>query len=124
MQRREQERDIGGSVRHAGGGEGDEEGSASGGGWRERVGSAERTLLAAVVQTVILGPVGGNADAGDDDVGGAAGESQGSFAVFGVEDVAFRDGEVGVDGGLRGAFFEKEGGEFGGSADDCCVVRG
>ena len=59
MQRRGQERDIAGSVRHAGGGEGDEDGFASGGGWRERVGSAERPLLAAVVQTVISGPVGG-----------------------------------------------------------------
>lgn len=95
IQRREQERDIARSVRHAGGGEGDEEGFLPGCG-RGQGREGGEDVVGGGGADGDFGPCGGDADAGDDDVGGAAVEGQGCPAVLGVQDVALGDGEVGV----------------------------
>ena len=117
IQRREQQRHIARSVGHARGGEGHEEGFLPGSRGREgRQGGEDVGGRGGA--DCDFGARGGDADAGDDDVGGAAVAGQGFLAVFGAEDVAFGDGEVGVEGGLGDAFFEEEGAEFGWGADD------
>ena len=74
IQGREKKRDIAGSVRHAGGGEGYEEGFLSGGGWREGRERGEDVVGCGGADSD-LGSRWGNANAGDDDVGRAAVES-------------------------------------------------
>ncbi len=118
IQRREQQRDVAGPVRDASRGEGDEEGFEAGGGGGEGREGREHVVGGGGADCD-FGAGGADADAGDDDVGGAVVEGEGGFAVGGVADVALRDGEVGFESGGGDAFFEEEGGEFGGGADDC-----
>lgn len=117
VERREEEGHVARAVGDTRGGEGDEEGFPPGSGGGQG-GEGGEDVVGRRGADCDLGALGGDADAGDDDVGGAAVEGQDAFAVVGVEDVAFGDGEVGVEGGLRDAFFEEEGGEFGRGADD------
>lgn len=115
----EEEGDVARAVGDAGGGERDEEGfmCAGGGGGREgREGGED--IGGGGGADGDFGTRGGDADAGDYDVGGAAVDGQGFLAVVGVEDVALGDGEMGLDGGWGDAFFEKEGGELGWVTDD------
>ena len=117
IERREEEGHVARAVGDAGGGEGDEEGFLAGGGEGEG-GEGGEDVVGGGGADCDFGTRGRDADAADDDIGGAAVEGQDAFAVVGVDDVAFGDGEVGVEGGLRDAFFEKKGRELGGGADD------
>lgn len=117
IHRHEQDRDVPRPVGNACGGGGDEEGFLSGGGGGES-GEGGEDVVGGCRADCDFGAHAIDADAGNYDVSSAAVEGKGSFAVFGDGDVAFGDCEVGVNGGLGDAFFEKEGCEFGRGADD------
>lgn len=71
IQRREQQRDVARSVGHAGRGEGDEERFSPGEGGRAGPEGGE-DVVGGGGADCDFGTRGGDADAGDDDVGGAA----------------------------------------------------
>ena len=100
---RKRKRDVGQSVRHARGGGGDEEGFLTRAGWRQGTESGEDVVGGGGADCG-FGTCRGDTDAGDYDIGSAALRIVGSFAVIGVEDTAFGNGDVGVDGGLNDAF--------------------